>query len=101
MSIAFICFGWMLLFTTPFAVELSIWMGVGDWGCPISARMFLMYTNSFVLIHSTLSSASAADDMTALMTCDMLIMALLGCGMFSSFARKNHPALLLACGIFL
>ena len=54
MSIAFIFLGWMMLFTTPFDVELSVWMGVGGWGCPISARMFLMYTASFALMNSTL-----------------------------------------------
>ena len=28
-SIAFIYFGWMMLFTTPVAAELSVWTGVG------------------------------------------------------------------------
>ena len=89
MSIAFICLDWMMFFTTPFAVEVSVWMGVGGWGCPISARIFLMYTASFVLMNSAPSSASVAGDMTTLMICEMFIMAPFGGGMSSSFDRKK------------
>jgi hypothetical protein len=32
MSIAFVRFGWILLFITPSAVELSVWMGVRGCG---------------------------------------------------------------------
>ena len=51
----------MMLFTTPFAVELSVWTGVGDWGCPTSVRMFMMYTAYFAPINN--APSSAADDM--------------------------------------
>ena len=88
-----------MLFTTPFDVELSVWMGVGGWGCPISTIMFLMYTASFVLMNSAPSSASAAGDMTALMICDMFTVAPFGGGVSSSFDRKNPSIMLLACGM--
>ena len=39
MSMALVHLGWMMLVTTPNAVELSIWMGAGGWGCPISSSM--------------------------------------------------------------
>lgn len=94
--------GWMLLFTIPQAVELSVWMGVGGWGCPISSRICLIYTVSLALVHSAPSSASAADDMTALMICAMFRMDPLGGGMSSLFNRKKcPPTLLLAPGMLL
>jgi hypothetical protein len=59
----------------PSAVELLVCIGVFGCICPISSNMFLMYTVSFALMKSAPSSASAADDMTALITCAMLRMA--------------------------
>ena len=56
-----------LVLTTPPAVELSTWTGDGGCGCPVSSNMFLMCTASLALMNSAPSSASAADDITALM----------------------------------
>lgn len=75
MSIDLVRLGWILLFTTPSAVELSVRMGVRVCGCPISVSIFLMYTASFALTNSAPSSAFAADDMTALIIWAMLRMA--------------------------
>ena len=65
MSIALVCFGWIVLVTTPNAVELSIWIGVLGWGCPISSNKTRMGTASLALIYNAPSSASAAEDITA------------------------------------
>ena len=51
----------------PSAVELSVWIGVLGCLCPISSKIFLILTPFFALINNAPSSASAADDMTALM----------------------------------
>ena len=69
MSIAFVCFGYIVFVTTPSAVELLIWIGVGGCGWPISLRRCLCSIAARELIYSAPSSASAADDMTALMIC--------------------------------
>ncbi len=41
MSIAFVLFGCIVFVTTLKAVVLSIWIGIGGWGCPISSRRCL------------------------------------------------------------
>ena len=68
---------------TPFAVELSVCVGVGGCGCPISVSMFMRWTASFALMKIPTSSASAAEDMTDFMICDMLRMAPLFGGMYA------------------
>jgi hypothetical protein len=40
MSIAFVCRGWMLLFTMPSAVLLLVCIGMGGCLCPISLSVF-------------------------------------------------------------
>ena len=87
MSINLVRFGCILLLITPSAVELSICIGVGSWGCPISPSMFLRYTASFALMNSAPSSALAAEDMTAFIIWAMLSMAPLLGGNFSSVER--------------
>ena len=54
----------MVLLVMPEAVELSILMGVGGCGCPISARMVLNIITSCPFTNSAPISASAADAMT-------------------------------------
>ena len=95
MSIAFVLFGWTFLFTTPSAIELSVWSGVGDCLCPISLRMMRMYTASRATMYSAAKSASVAEDMTCLMICAMLSTAPLLWGTEESAERKKFPPALL------
>jgi hypothetical protein len=81
MSIAFVRFGWILLFITPSAVVLLVWIGVRGCGWPISVSICCRYTPTFAFKNSAPSSASAADDMTAFMMVAFVMMApLLGGG---------------------
>ena len=57
----------MLLVTTPYAVVLSVCIGVGGCMCPISSRDWYAEMASLQLMNSATSSASVADDMNALM----------------------------------
>ena len=66
MSIALVLFGWILLDTTPIAVLLPVCIGVLGCLCPNSSKVFLMGTASLALKYIPPSSASAADDITAL-----------------------------------
>ena len=101
MSIALVRFGWTLLLTTPSAVELSVWIGVGGCLWPISLRMARMYTASRAMMYKAPSLALAADDITFLMIWAMLRTAPLFCGIAALFDRKKcPPTLLLACGLF-
>ena len=54
----------MILFTTPEAIELSVW--IGDGGCfqPIYINFWRMGTISWAAVYSAPSSASAAEDIT-------------------------------------
>ena len=69
MSMALVLLGWRFRFTTPNAVVLSVCIGVGGWGCPISSRVVLAGMASRAFMNNAPISASAADDMTALMIC--------------------------------
>ena len=55
-------------FAMPTAVALSQWMGVGYWGCPISAKVSLNTLPYFIFKKSDPNSASAADDAMNLRT---------------------------------
>ena len=57
----------ILLVTTPCAVVLYVYIDVGGCVCPISSRAWRAGMASLQLMKSAPSSASAADDMTALM----------------------------------
>ncbi len=48
----------------PAAVELSQWIGVGGWGCPISSRVSLNIVACLQLRNRAPSLASAAEAMT-------------------------------------
>ena len=49
-----------MLFTIPTVVELSMWIGVGGWGCPSSSRVSLIIFASFAFRNNAPSYASAA-----------------------------------------
>jgi hypothetical protein len=81
--------GWILLLTTPSAVELSVWIGVFGCGWPILVSICRIYTASFASRYYAPNSVSAADDITAfLMVATVSIAPLLG-GNSSLFDRKK------------
>ncbi len=65
------------------AVKLSVWMGVHDCECPISLSVLCMDTTVLTLMNSVPSSASAADDITALIICKIFNTAPLFMGISS------------------
>ena len=54
----------MVLFTIPNAVVLSMWNGVAGWGWPSSVRISHTIFACFAFKNNAPSSASAADDTT-------------------------------------
>ena len=50
MSMDFVRFGWILLLTTPSAVELSVWIGVLGCLCPNYSITMGMYAASLAAI---------------------------------------------------
>ena len=80
MSMLFVAFGMILLFSSPFDVELSVCIGVFDCGCPISSSVFFSGTASFQFMNSVPSSASAADDITDFIIFETFITAPLFAG---------------------
>ena len=95
MSIDFNLLLTMLLLKTPSAVVLSVCIGLSGCLCPIYSSVVLDGTSSRQLMKSVQSSASAADDMTALMILDIVVTAPLFEGyVVSSVMRKCPPALL-------
>jgi hypothetical protein len=99
MSMAFKALGVIFLVSSAWAVELSVCMGVQICGCPISSRVRCMETSVLTLMNNAPSLASAADDITALIICNMLSTALLLMGMSSVPAINMWPqALLQALG---
>ncbi len=99
MSMAFNALGINLLVSSAWAVELVVCMGVQVCECPISLRVCCMETAVLALMNSAPSLASAADDITALIICNMLSTAPLLMGM-SSLPAMNmwRPALLQTLG---
>ena len=75
MSINFSFLLRMWVLTTPRAVAFSICVGVGGCLCPISYSLILAGTASQKLINSVQSSASAADDIRALMIIEIVVTA--------------------------
>jgi hypothetical protein len=67
MSIAFVHLGWILLFITPSAIVLLVWIGVRGCRWPILVSICRRYTASFPFKNNAPSSASAAEDITAFM----------------------------------
>jgi hypothetical protein len=99
MSMAFSALGRILLVSSACAVKLLVWMGVRDCECPISLSVLHMDTAVLALTNSAPSLASAANDITALIICEIFNTALLFMGI-SSVPAMNiwPPALLLAFG---
>eukprot|EP00956_Cyclotella_meneghiniana_P040232 scaffold190159_cov36-Cyclotella_meneghiniana.AAC.1 len=64
---ALVRLGWTRELMMPSAVEVSVWIGVGGCLWPISSRIFLSSTPLRAFVYNAPISASAADDMTALM----------------------------------
>ena len=95
MSIAFVCFGYILPLTTPSAIELSVCKGVGGCGCLISSSIILIYTASRAIIYRAASSASVAEVITCLMMCAILSNAPLLVGILPPLDRKKCPSALL------
>ena len=52
----------------PTTVALSQWMGVGGWGCPISAKVSRNTLPSLIFKNIAPNSASAADEAVNLRT---------------------------------
>ncbi len=95
MSMAFKALSIILLVSSAWAVELSICMGVRICGCPIPLRVHCMETAILVLMNNAPSSTSVADDITALIICDMLSTTLLLMVMSSVLAINMWPLALL------
>ena len=100
MSMAFNALGMIWLVSRSFAVLLSVWIGVRGWGWPSSSRVWRIDTAVFAFRNRAPSLASAADDMTARMICEMFRTAPLFAGI-SSFDNMNicPPARLQALGL--
>ena len=97
MSIACSAYGIILFVSSACAVELSVCNGVRGCGCPCSSSVWCIAMAVFALMNNAPSSASAADDITALIICDMLRTDQLLIGMLSWLDRNMcPPALLLA-----
>jgi len=91
MSMAFNALGMILFVSSAFAVELSVCIGVSGWGWPSSTSAYRIETAIFALMNSAPNSASAADDMTALIIWEILRTAPLLRGMFSLPAMNMWP----------
>ena len=72
MSIALVLLGWMFLLATPTAVLLSTCMGVWGCLCLISSRVVRTGIASRALMNIAPTSASAAEDITALISWAMV-----------------------------
>ena len=86
------CFGatWlMLLVMMPSAVLLLVWIGVGGCLCPISSSRCCSGMALRALMYNALSAASAVNDITALMICNMFRIALLFAGSSELLEQKK------------
>ena len=77
------------------AVELLVRMGVHGCGCPISSSVCRMDIAVLALMNSAPNSASAADDITDLMICEIFWTAPLLMGISSEPAMNMWPPALL------
>ena len=92
MSMTFNALGMILFVSSAFAVELSVCIGVSGWGWPSLTSVCRIETAVFALMNSAPNSASAADDMTALIIIwEILRTAPLLRGMFSFPAMNMWP----------
>ena len=74
---------------------LSVCIGVGGYGCPRNSSTCRAGIASQQLMNNAPTSASAADDMTALMICDIVLMAPLLGGTSTLLDKKKCPPALL------
>ena len=95
MYMEFIRFLSMLLVTTPCAVVLSVCIGVGGCVCPIYSSYWRSGMDSLQLTKSDPRTASAADDMTALMILSIVNTSPLLVGNAVFFDMKKCPLALL------
>ncbi len=72
MSMALSALGKILLVSSACAVALSVCIGVRGCGWPSSMRVCCMETAVFAIMNRAPNSASAADEMTAQIICEML-----------------------------
>jgi hypothetical protein len=87
----------MLLFTTPSAVVLSVCIGVGGCLCPKYSSVCRAEMAYLQLMERAPISASATDDMSALMICEIVRIQPLLLGIASLLdMKKCQPALLRA-----
>ena len=96
-SIALSFLGTIVLFTTPVASELSVWMGDFGWDHFISSSVFLIATISWDVMKSAPSSASEAEETTNLRIWEIVRTGTFHRGMASFSERKRE--LLLCCGL--
>ena len=92
---AFNALGRILLVSSACAVELSVWMGVRGCGCPISSSVCRIDTAVLASMNSAPNSASAADDITAFIICEIFYTAPLLMGISSEPAMNMWPPALL------
>ena len=81
----------ILLVTTLWVVVLSVCISVGGYSCPIALRACRAGMASLQLMKRAPSSASAAEDITALMIWEMVTTALLKSGMGELLYMKKWP----------
>jgi hypothetical protein len=84
-------FGRILLVSRVCVVELSVWMGFCVCGWSSSLSILRIDTAVLALMNSMWSSASAAEDITALIICNMLSTATLLVGISSCPAMNMCP----------
>jgi hypothetical protein len=68
MSMVFNTLGKILLVSSVWAVKLLVQMGVHIFGCPISLSVHCIETAVLALMNNAPSLASAADDITSLIS---------------------------------
>ncbi len=88
---AFVRFDCTLPLITALEIELSVCSSVGDWLCPISSRMILMYTASLAIMYNPANSASVAEDITCLIMWEMFSTTPLFGGIGVSPDKKKCP----------
>jgi hypothetical protein len=93
-SMAFNALGRILLVSSAW-VELSVWMGVRGCGCSISSSVCRMDMAVLALMNSAPNSASAADDITAIIICEIYNTPPLLMGISSKPAMNMWPPALL------
>ena len=77
----------ILLLTRSSAVLLSVWMGIGGCGWPISSILLIMGTAVLAFKNNAPSSASAADDITL----RIIVYRLRTAPLFVGFGSKWWP----------